>query len=79
MTTLAHVLVLCGHRKGNAMKDYIKEGLKNYDAPPRIYENICKALEIPWLTDEERKELLRQKEKIKEVAIKTKDIFGFEP
>ena len=41
------------------MKDYIKEGFRNYDAPPRIYENICKALANPCLTEEEREELLR--------------------
>lgn len=29
------------------MKDYIREGLANYDAPPRIYDKICKALEDP--------------------------------
>ena len=77
MTTLAHVLVLCGHRKGNAMKDYIKEGLRNYDAPPVIYERICAALENPHLTDEEREDLIKQRDKAEEITKKLSDIFGF--
>lgn len=61
------------------MKDYIKEGFKNYLAPPAIYENICKALENQELTEEEREELLAQKEKAEKMAMRTKDIFNFEP
>ena len=61
------------------MKDYIREGLANYDAPPRIYDKICKALEDPALTKNERNELLEQKEKAEKMAIKTSSIFPFAP
>ena len=59
------------------MKDYIREGLRNHDAPPKIYENICKALAIPCWTDEEREELLRQRDEAEAIAIRTKDMFEF--
>ena len=59
------------------MKDYIKEGLRNYDAPPVIYERICKALENPNLTDEEREELIKQRDKAKAMSKTLSDIFGF--
>jgi hypothetical protein len=59
------------------MKDYIREGLMHRDAPPRIYENICKALENDKLTAEEREDLLRQKAKAEEMAKTLSDIFGF--
>lgn len=61
------------------MKDYIKEGFEHYLAPPAIYDSICKALENPDLTEEEREELSQQKEKAKAMAIKMKDIFRFTP
>ncbi len=59
------------------MKDYVKEGLRNYDAPPVIYDRVCKALENPHLTDEEREDLLRQKAKAEEMVKTLSDIFGF--
>ena len=77
MTILARVSVWYVLRKGNAMKDYIKEGLRNYDAPPVIYERICKALENPNLTDEEREELIKQRDKAESMAKKLSSIFGF--
>lgn len=61
------------------MRDYIKEGFKNYDAPCRIYNNICEALKNPCLTFQERVELMRQKEEAKRMALKLKDLFPFEP
>ena len=61
------------------MRDYIREGLANYDAPPRIYDKICKALENPALTENERKELLEQKEKAEKMAMKTSILCPFEP
>ena len=61
------------------MKDYIKEGFERGIAPPLIYDRICKALENPELTEAERTELLVQKDKAEKLAIRTKDIFKFEP
>ena len=61
------------------MIDYIKECLEAGWAPPRIYEAICKALDDKTLSEEDRQELLRQKEKAKEIAIKLSAIFKFTP
>ncbi len=61
------------------MRDYIREGLANYEAPPLIYRKICKALENPALTENERSELLEQKEKAEKIAMKTSILFPFEP
>ena len=61
------------------MKDYIKDGLEKRLGPPAIYDNICRALESPGLTEAEREELLVQKDKAEKLAIRTKDIFSFEP
>lgn len=55
------------------MKDYIKEGLSMRISPSGIYKNICKALENQNLTDAEREELEKQKEKAKKYA----DMLGF--
>lgn len=65
------------HYRRGSMKDYIKDGLSKHLAPPVIYDNICKALENPQLTEDERKELLKQKEKANDIAMKMKDIFRF--
>ena len=51
------------------MRDYIREVLANYDAPPRIYDKICKALENPALTEIERKELLGKRWLIREFPV----------
>ena len=47
------------------MKDYIKDGFEKRLGSPAIYDNICRALEKPGLTEEEREELLVQKDKAK--------------
>ena len=59
------------------MKDYIKEGLQNRIAPAGIYKEICKALENPNLWKEERKELMRQKDKAETMALQLGSIFKF--
>ena len=59
------------------MKDYIKDGLQRYLAPPAIYEEICRELEKKHWTAEERAELLKQKDKAEQMAIMTRDIFKF--
>ena len=59
------------------MKDYIKEGLSQRLGPPLIYDKICKELEKPYWTKEERKELMRQKEKAEILAYQTRKAFKF--
>lgn len=61
------------------MIDYIREGLLNELAPPAIYDAICDALDDVTLTEEEREELLRQKAKAEDLAMKTRGLFKFEP
>lgn len=59
------------------MKDYIKDGLQRRLAPPAIYDEICRDLERKSWTEEERAELLKQKDKAYEIAMRTKDFFKF--
>ena len=61
------------------MLDYIKDCLEAGWAPPKIYDAICKALEDKTLSEKDRQELLRQKEKAREIAVKLSDIFKFTP
>ena len=49
------------------MMNYIKECLEADWAPPKIYYAICRVLEDPTLSEEDRQELLRQKEKAREI------------
>ena len=59
------------------MKNYIKEGLEMRLAPPAIYDRICRALENPTLSKKDREELMVQKEKAEQMALRTKHIFRF--